>query len=212
MESHLIVTIFGFWMPYLIAASAMYMIICSLIINYIAKNMTKPFLELSARIRLNVENIKRQKRLAEQAERTGHKGKKFNSIELQVDLLRNFKPRNRETNELFMRFNQMAKILYIGQASSQMEFSHQAFFDLTAAGELLKDMNMQRACGACYMIIGIMLAMQSHTTYHRCINYIRHAENLQEQIIESYQNQRREHGRDSSSASGKFILRRFGSC
>ena len=59
MESHLIVTIFGFWMPYLIAASAMYMIICSLIINYIAKNMTKPFLELSARIRLNVENIKR---------------------------------------------------------------------------------------------------------------------------------------------------------
>lgn len=53
----------------------------------------------------------------------------------------------------------MAKILYVGQASSQMEFSYQAFFDLHAAAELLKSAENMRGCGACFMILGIMLAM-----------------------------------------------------
>ena len=57
MEEHLFLTVFQFWMPYLIAASAIYMIICWVIINKVATNMTKPFLELSERIRLNVKNI-----------------------------------------------------------------------------------------------------------------------------------------------------------
>ena len=65
MEDHLFITVFRFWMPYLIAASLMYMIICGVIINYIATNMTKPFVELSERIRLNVKSIQKQKRKSE---------------------------------------------------------------------------------------------------------------------------------------------------
>ena len=57
MREHLFITVFRFWMPYLIVASGCYLVICGLIIKYIAKNMTKPFLELSRRIRLNVKNI-----------------------------------------------------------------------------------------------------------------------------------------------------------
>ena len=47
MEEHLFLTVFQFWMPYLIAASAIYMTICWVIIDKVATNMTKPFLELS---------------------------------------------------------------------------------------------------------------------------------------------------------------------
>lgn len=61
MLEHLFITVFRFWLPYLILASIMYLIICGVIINYIATNLTQPFLELSSRIRLNVKNIQKRK-------------------------------------------------------------------------------------------------------------------------------------------------------
>ena len=63
---HLFITVFRFWMPALIGASLIYLAICGYIVNYIAASMTKPFLELSQRIRLNVKNIQKQKRNTEQ--------------------------------------------------------------------------------------------------------------------------------------------------
>ena len=57
MEEHLFITVFRFWLPYLIAASAVYMYICWFIIDKVATNLTTPFLELSQRIRMNVKNI-----------------------------------------------------------------------------------------------------------------------------------------------------------
>jgi len=54
---HLFMTVFRFWMPCLIAASLIYLAICGYIVHYIAASMTRPFLELSQRIRLNVKNI-----------------------------------------------------------------------------------------------------------------------------------------------------------
>lgn len=47
MLDHLFITVFRFWMPYLIMASLMYLYICGIVINYIATNLTEPFLELS---------------------------------------------------------------------------------------------------------------------------------------------------------------------
>lgn len=40
-EEHLFMTVFRFWMPYWIFASLCYIGICSVIINYIARNMTQ---------------------------------------------------------------------------------------------------------------------------------------------------------------------------
>ena len=102
-------------------------------------------------------------------------------------MLRNYKPRNKETNELFFRFNQMAKILFVGRASSQLEFSYQAFFDLLTAAETLQQYNDNRGTGACYMILGIMLAMQSGETYMRSIKYMKYSERLQQKIIDGHQ-------------------------
>jgi len=81
MEDHLFMTVFRFWMPYLVVASMVYLVICGVIINYIASNMTKPFLELSQRIRLNVKNMQKKKREQEREEKSGQK-KKQNLIEL----------------------------------------------------------------------------------------------------------------------------------
>lgn len=47
MLDHLFITVFRFWMPYFIIASLMYLSICAYVINYIATNLTEPFLELS---------------------------------------------------------------------------------------------------------------------------------------------------------------------
>ena len=77
----------------------------------------------------------------------------------------------------------MAKILFVGQASSQMEFSYQAFFALHAASELMGSAENNRGAGACFMILGIMLAMQSQQAYHRSIKYIKKSEELQLEII-----------------------------
>ena len=41
MEEHLFLTVFQFWMPYLIAASAIYMTICWVIIDNKVYNVTK---------------------------------------------------------------------------------------------------------------------------------------------------------------------------
>lgn len=82
MGDHLFLTVYGFWMPYLIVASGVYMLICGIIINYIATNMTKPFLELSHRIRLNVKNIQKRKKRRERDEKGGAIVKKSNYAEL----------------------------------------------------------------------------------------------------------------------------------
>ena len=163
-SQHLFVTVFRFWMPYLIFASAVYIVICGVIISYIAKNITKPILELSKRIRLNVENIQKRKQRKEKGT-----ANKSNYIELQVDLLRGYKQHNRETNELFINFNKYARILFVGHESSLSAFSYQAFFNLTAAAELLQEQNNQRGAGACYMILGIKLATQMEDAYDQAI-------------------------------------------
>ena len=124
MEEHLFLTVFQFWMPYLIAASAIYMTICWVIIDKVATNMTKPFLELSQRIRMNVKNMQKRKKVHERDERSGRRHKKINMSEMQVDLLKGYKQRNKETNDLFFNFNSMAKILFVGHASAQLDFSY----------------------------------------------------------------------------------------
>ena len=164
MEEHLFITVFRFWLPYLIAASAIYMIICWYIINKVATNMTKPFLELGERIRLNVKNIQKRKKNSERGDRLGYQQKKINTAEMQVDLLKGFKQRNKETNDLFIKFNSVAKILFVGHASAQSDFSYQSFFNLHAAADVFKGQNNKRGAGSCYMIIGTKLAMQSQET------------------------------------------------
>jgi len=92
MADHLFITVFRFWMPYLIIASLIYLAICGLIIDSVAESMTRPFLELSQRIKLNVKNIQKRKMKTEREERTGSRNKKtMNHIELQVDLLKGYK-------------------------------------------------------------------------------------------------------------------------
>lgn len=83
----------------------------------------------------------------------------INTTEMQVDLLKGYKQRNKETNDLFFNFNSMAKILFVGHASAQSDFSYQAFFNLHAAAELLTGQRNLRGAGTCYMIIGTKLAM-----------------------------------------------------
>ena len=41
-----------------------------------------------------------------------------------------------------------------------------------------------RGAGACYMILGIKLAMQSEDTYDRAIQYMQRSEQLQKSVIE----------------------------
>ena len=48
----------------------------------------------------------------------------INTTEMQVDLLKGYKQRNKETNDLFFNFNSMAKILFVGHASAQSDFSY----------------------------------------------------------------------------------------
>ncbi len=61
MESHLFITVFRFWSPYLVMATLIYLYIIRFAIDLVAKNMTKPFLELSEKIRLNVKNVQKTK-------------------------------------------------------------------------------------------------------------------------------------------------------
>ena len=50
-----------FWMPYCIFASLCYIGICSFVIDYMAKNLTLPFVELTKRIRKNVKKMYKHK-------------------------------------------------------------------------------------------------------------------------------------------------------
>lgn len=61
MKSHLFITVFRFWSPYLVIATLIYLYIIRFAIDLVAKNMTKPFLELSEKIRLNVKNVQKTK-------------------------------------------------------------------------------------------------------------------------------------------------------
>ena len=61
MESHLFITVFRFWMPYMIFATVVYLVIIRYFIDYVAQNMTRPFLKLSEKIRLNVKNVQKTK-------------------------------------------------------------------------------------------------------------------------------------------------------
>ena len=57
LVDHLFVTVAAFWMPYLFIGSFMYLVIAGVIIRQITESMTKPFIELNERIRLNVVNL-----------------------------------------------------------------------------------------------------------------------------------------------------------
>ena len=83
--------------------------------------------------------------------------------------MRGYRDRNKENNDLFKAFHAMAKILFVGHASSQSDFSYQAFFNLHSAAELLQNRGNLTGAGACYMIIAIKLTMQSEDTYSRAI-------------------------------------------
>ena len=54
----------------------------------------------------------------------------------------------------------MAKILFVGQASSHSQFSYEALFNLHQAAELFETTDNKRGAGACYMLLGCMLATQ----------------------------------------------------
>ena len=56
MVDHLFVTVAAFWMPYLLFGSMIYLVIAGIIIRQITESMTKPFIELNERIRLNIVN------------------------------------------------------------------------------------------------------------------------------------------------------------
>ena len=77
-----------------------------------------------------------------------------------MDLLRGYVKQNKEMNDLYINFNQMAKILFVGQASSHSEFSYEALFNLHQAAELFETTDNKRGAGACYMLLGCMLATQ----------------------------------------------------
>ena len=99
--------------------------------------------------------------------RKSKKRKDKSHTELQVDLLRGYDPKkgNLETNQLFLEFNAMAKILFVGQSASTSDFDYQAFFNLTAAGDLLYNQGNLRAAGACFMILAIKLFLQGDDMY-----------------------------------------------
>ena len=56
MSDHLFITVAAFWMPYIFLSSFIYLLICSVIIIHVARNMTRPFVELYERIKLNTIN------------------------------------------------------------------------------------------------------------------------------------------------------------
>ena len=62
MADHLFITVAAFWMPYIFLSSFIYLLICSVIIIHVARNMTRPFVELYERIKLNTINNKKQKK------------------------------------------------------------------------------------------------------------------------------------------------------
>ena len=70
----------------------------------------------------------------------------------------------------------MARILFVGHASTQSDFSYQAFFDLQATAELLLKQRNLRGAGTCYMIIGTKLATQSDEEYDRAMQYLNRSE------------------------------------
>lgn len=114
MTDHLFFTVAIFWTLLFILASIVYMIISGLLITKLSHNLTEPFLELSKRIHLNLKNIQKKKRKEERDKRHGRPSSKSSAIELQIDLLQGFKSRNKEMNELFLNFNSMAKVLFVG--------------------------------------------------------------------------------------------------
>ena len=179
MADHLFMTVFRFWMPYFIVASAMYLIICAFIIHYISVGMTQPFLELSQKIRMNVKNIQKRKKWSKSEKRLGQRNNKNLYTEMQVDLLKGYRQRNKETNELFINFNSMARILFVGHASTQSDFSYQAFFNLQATAELMQGQRNWRGAGTCFMIIGTKLATQSDADYNRAMQYLKRSEQFQ---------------------------------
>ena len=115
MTSHLYVTVFFFWTPYLVFATFCYLIICYILTKWVATSVSQPLVELSERIKLNVKTMKavRENKKSNNFGSDNH-GRLGTMNQLQVDLLAGFKERNKEMNNLFFSFNAMAKILFMG--------------------------------------------------------------------------------------------------
>ena len=77
---------------------------------------------------------------------------------LQIDLLKGYVEQNKETNDLYKSFNQMAKVLFVAHTAVQNEFSYQALYNLHQAIYVFNNMKNNRGRGTCYMILGTMVA------------------------------------------------------
>ena len=80
-------------------------------------------------------------------------------MDLQIDLLRGYVEQNKETNDLYKSFNQMAKILFVAHAAVHSDFSYKVLHDLHQAIDVFQQQNNQRGKGTCYMILGTLVAL-----------------------------------------------------
>ena len=169
--------IFSFWFPYFIFANFCYLVICYVYISLESVKMIKPIIELTERLKLNKRNIKKLKK-KQQKSAQDKSGKKGGYMDLQLDLLRGYVEQNKETNDLYKSFNEMAKVLFVAHTAVHSDFSYQVLYDLHMAIDVFTRNNNERGRGTCYMILGTLLASQGMDQYKKSQEYLGAAEKI----------------------------------
>jgi len=95
--------VFLFWLLYFVMASVVYIVCCAVLVYWMSIRLTEPIITLTGKIKMNVTNVQQQKY------------NKRGNFDFQVDFMTGYKDRNQEMNQLYISFNEIAKILALSE-------------------------------------------------------------------------------------------------
>lgn len=99
--------LFVYWGSYFVLSVFVFICCMGIIVRWLSFQITEPIVQLTNKIVLNIKSVQRLKKDT----RADQQNKQ---ISFQIDhLLKGFKERNREMNQLYLSFNQMAKVLAV---------------------------------------------------------------------------------------------------
>lgn len=105
-------------------------------------------------------------------------------IQFQIEhLLKGFKERNKEMNQLYLSFSQMAKILAVSQDFTNKADTHMNSLSINEAIEVFEKFENKRAVGICYHNRGCLKAKLGPQHIQSALNDIMNAIGIQEEIL-----------------------------
>ena len=78
MEKLMVRHIRDFWIPYFVFANSVYLVICWILIDFIGSGFSRAIIELAERVKSNVKNIQKLRKLKQQNSDSGTKAQMAN--------------------------------------------------------------------------------------------------------------------------------------